>query len=276
MTFNENKYGVLTNLQHAWFFQGIETGDRRGKTLKYYGPIDLDSTRGPSMLKAFVGVILLSHNISSPTPCQAPPGRHFISTLTPSRQRDAAITQAHSYRSAIVNGSYEALQLDLRLCHFDRTSVHHAPQRGFTVKATLARRALIGEGVFCKVVDIFQGEDSVEALDREVRNYATLQHLHGVVIPQVRGYYNVWGLLRLLALQDVGNAIPEHDQIDAQTRGKMRHALSLIHRAGYVHGDIARRNFCKKGNNVFLVDLETLAMGTSVDMQAEMAAVDAL
>jgi len=75
------------------------------------------------------------------------------------------------------------------------------------------------------------------------------------------------GLLRLLALQGVGDSTPEHGQIDAQTRGQMRHALSLIHREGYVHGDIARRNFCKKGNAIFLVDLETPALGTPVELQ---------
>ena len=35
---------------------------------------------------------------------------------------------------------------------------------------------------------------------------AILQHLQGQVIPRVCGYYNVWGLSRLLALEDVGTA----------------------------------------------------------------------
>ena len=42
MTFNENKYGVLSNMQYAWFFQLVETADGEGKTLQYYGPIDID------------------------------------------------------------------------------------------------------------------------------------------------------------------------------------------------------------------------------------------
>ena len=34
MTFNENKYSVLSNMQHAWFFQRVEGG----QTLRHYGP----------------------------------------------------------------------------------------------------------------------------------------------------------------------------------------------------------------------------------------------
>ena len=50
----------------------------------------------------------------------------------------------------------------------------------------------------------------------------------------------------------------------------MKSALARIHSVGYVHGDIARRNFCKKAN-VVLVDLETLAVGSPVEMEAELA-----
>jgi tRNA A-37 threonylcarbamoyl transferase component Bud32 len=103
-----------------------------------------------------------------------------------------------------------------------------------------------------------------------------LQNLQGVIIPRVRGYYDVWGLLRLLALEDVGTAIPEDGPIDTRTRKKMKSALARIHSVGYVHGDIARRNFCKKANVVFLVDLETLAVGSPVEMEAELADIDAL
>jgi tRNA A-37 threonylcarbamoyl transferase component Bud32 len=116
----------------------------------------------------------------------------------------------------------------------------------------------------------------MNTLGTEVRNYATLQHLQGIVIPRVRGYYDVWGLLRLLALEDVGTAIPEDGPVSARTRRRMRSALARIHQAGYVHGDIARRNFCKRGNAVFLVDLETLAAGSPAQRATELAQIDAL
>jgi len=56
----------------------------------------------------------------------------------------------------------------------------------------------------------------------------------------------------------------------------MKSALTHIHLARYVHGDIARRNFCKKAKNIFLVDLESLVMGSTAEMEAELAIVDAL
>jgi len=113
-------------------------------------------------------------------------------------------------------------------------------------------------------------------LNKEVQNYATLAHLQGQVIPQVRGYYNIWGLLRLLALEDVGFMIPEAEPIDARIRRKMRSVLIRIHTEGYVHGDIERRNFCRKGRAIFLVDLEQLRLGTPIEMQAELDRIDTL
>jgi hypothetical protein len=67
MTFNDNKYGILNNMQYAWFFQRVDTADRKGRTLQYYGPIDFDvnSVHTPSMLKAYVGTILLAETAST-------------------------------------------------------------------------------------------------------------------------------------------------------------------------------------------------------------------
>jgi hypothetical protein len=270
MMFNENKYSILSNMQHAWFFQHAEGG----QTLRYYGPIDIDPVSSPSMLKAFVGIIWLANDSwfhSSPTP-----GRYFGPSPTGARQRATALRQAHHYRSGIVAGSYDVWQLDPRLCHFDRSSIRHAPRHGFTLKAKLETGILTREDVFCKVVDLFRAQDSIDSLDMEVRNYATLKDLQGIAIPRVCGYYDIWGLLRVLVLEDVGTAIPEGQQIGVQMRTKMKAALSRIHLAGYVHGDIARRNFCTKGNAVFLVDLETLVPGTLVERTNELAVIDAL
>jgi len=52
VSFNENKYSVLTNMQHAWFFQRFEGG----QTLRHYGPIGIDPASSPSMLKAIVAL----------------------------------------------------------------------------------------------------------------------------------------------------------------------------------------------------------------------------
>jgi hypothetical protein len=158
--------------------------------------------------------------------------------------------------------------------------VHHSPRQGYTLKAKLLREILISNlNIFCKVVDLFQSGDLIDMLDMEVRNYATLQVLQGFVIPHVYGYYDVWGLLRLLALEDVGTAIPEDGEIDTRTRALMKSALARIHSKGYVHGDIARRNFCKKSdrsNVVFVVDSESLRRGSPVEMDAELDEIDQL
>lgn len=47
-------------------------------------------------------------------------------------------------------------------------------------------------------------------------------------------HYDAWGLWKLLALEDVGTATPEDMPIDTQ----MESALTCVHSAGYVHGDI--------------------------------------
>jgi len=70
--------------------------------------------------------------------------------------------------------------------------------------------------------------------------------------------------------------IPEAGPIDARIRRKMRSALIRIHTEGYVHGDIERRNFCRMGEVIFLVDLEQLRLATPIEMQAELDRIDTL
>ena len=97
------------------------------------------------------------------------------------------------------------------------------------------------------------------------------------MIPTLYGFYEVWGILRLLALEPVGNAICEDGKIDQALRMRMKAALQRIHNAGFVHGDIARRNFCRTGSDVFLVDLERCQpSGNPSDMVDEMNEVDRL
>ena len=77
------------------------------------------------------------------------------------------------------------------------------------------------------------------------------------MIPTLYGFYNVWGIPRLLALEPVGKAISEDEEIDQTLRMKMKAALQGIHTAGFVHGDVVRRNFCRtEEGRIFLVDLE--------------------
>ncbi|KAH9978169.1 hypothetical protein BGW80DRAFT_1435771 [Lactifluus volemus] len=216
MTFNENKFGILTNWQRALFLRRAE------KTLEYY-LVELD---GPiSMLKAWVGM----------------------------------------YHMLPINSNHQRLPLDFRFCRFDLSSARRA-EKGCVVTARLLSSS-IGKRhlhVVCKVVDGLRYPDAAILLDDEARAYAALQNLQGKVIPTLYGFYEVWGILQLLALELLS------------LRTKMKAALQHIHDAGYIHGDIARRNFCStESGDVFLVDLETCRpCGNPSELVDEMNEVD--
>jgi hypothetical protein len=68
MTFNNNRFGILSNWQRAWFLRRAETDHC---TLEYF-VIELDELDPPiSMLKAWVGMVLLAEDhwfYTSPSP----------------------------------------------------------------------------------------------------------------------------------------------------------------------------------------------------------------
>ena len=252
MTFNNNRFGILTNWRRALFLRRAETSDR--KTLEYYA-VELDGPNQPfSVLKAWVGMVLLAENdwfyASDPS------GRNFgFSTLTALNQQRKAINDAQQYHMLPVHGQYQCLALDFRLCRFDLSSARHGSM-GRVVKTQLLTE-MNSRDVVCKVVDTFRYPGTAGWLDEEAKAYAALRNLQGEVISTLYGFYHVWGILRLLALESVGNAIPEDEEISLGLRNKMKAALRRIHDAGFVHGDVARRNFCRtERGKVFLVDLE--------------------
>ena len=250
MTFNNNKFGILTNWKHALFLRRAEVDGRH--TLDIYG-VELDGSQHISMLKAWVGIILLAEAdwfYASPTISPPPPNQTF-----------GEADHAQPYNMQPVDGDYQCRTLDFRFCHFDLSTARRE-QRGCAVETRLVPPPLTlnfhTPKVICKVVDAMRYPDAVEMLDAEVRAYAALIKLQGKVIPKFYGFYRVWGILWLIALQLVGEAIGENEPIDEQLREKMRKALGCIHEAGYVHGDVARRNFCRtRSGDIFLVDLET-------------------
>ena len=129
--------------------------------------------------------------------------------------------------------------------------------------------------VVCKVVDILRYPDAVDPRGPRLRGS---EKSPGEVIPTLYGFYDIWGILRLLALESVGNAIPEDEEIDPTLRKKMKAALHRIHDAGFVHGDVARRNFCRtESGDIFLVDLERCRRSRNpTRLDAEMKQVDQL
>jgi len=280
MTFNNNKFGILTNWRRALFLRRAETPDR--KTLEYY-TIELDGPGQPtSMLKAWVGMVLLAEDdwfYASPTTSSAPPGRNFGPSMAGWKERKRAFGHAQKYHMLPVDGDYQCLAIDFRLFRFDLSSARRGAN-GCVVNARLLAPSVWKRDlqVVCKVVDGFRYPDAANLLDDEARAYAALQNLQGEVIPRLYGFYEVWGILRLLALEPVGNAISEDEQIDLTLRRKMKVALRRIHNAGFVHGDVARRNFCRtESGDIFLVDLERCRRSENPsELDDEMNEVDGL
>jgi len=128
----------------------------------------------------------------------------------------------------------------------------------------------------CKIVDALRNPATSTALESEANKYAALHKLQGVVIPRFYGYYQVWGILRILALEPVGESLQERS-ITLGLRQKMKIALHHIHNAGYVHGDISPGNFCERDGKVFIIDLERCRRSTDKsEMKVEEDLVDSL
>ncbi|KAM6496012.1 hypothetical protein JOM56_008718 [Amanita muscaria] len=255
MSFNNNKFGILTNWQCVLFLRRAETPDR--KTLEYY-TMELDG-QGP-----WVGMVLLAEDnwfYASPTTSPSPPGRTFRTSSAARRTQTNAINIAQEYHEQPVDDRYyPRLPLDFRLCSFDLSSARRGSM-GCVVNAKFLTSTLLlvlqpEIRVVCKVVDASRYPETADLLNTEASAYAALRKLQGKVIPELYGFYEVWGILHLLALEPVGNAIPEDEQINQTLRTKTKAALQRIHSAGFVHGDVARRNFCRRNNRIFLVDLE--------------------
>lgn len=232
------------------------------------------------MLKAMVGMVLLTENdwfYASPT-VDPSSTRFFGPTKTAMNEQKKAITACGNYNVMPARGTYPRLNLDFRLCDFQLSSTRRSGT-GCVVRTNLLQDVLDKPplAAMCKVVDAIRHPHRATTLAAEANIYAAMKHLQGDTIPRVFGYYHVWGILHLLALEPVGDAISEDSVITKALRQKMKSAVNRIHSAGYVHGDIARRNFCEKNGKVFLVDLETCRRSSSqAEKDAERRLVDSL
>ncbi|KAF8907358.1 hypothetical protein CPB84DRAFT_1769014 [Gymnopilus junonius] len=172
----------------------------------------------------------------------ASPSRNSGISSTATTERRKAVAIAESYDTNPINGEYQCLPLDLGLCLFDLSSGHI----GRIVKGLLQQSAEEGDLlVMYKMVDVLRDRDAVA--------YAALRNLQGQV---TYGFRSIWEILRVLVLPPAGRAIDENGCIDQELRNEMRLILQSIHDAGYVHGDIARCNFCRtESGGILLVNL---------------------
>ena len=123
------------------------------------------------------------------------------------------------YHMHLVNGKYQRIPLDFRLCCFDLSSARRGAS-SCVVDGRLLQPS-IGKGdlrVVFKVVDALRYPDAASTLEDEASAYAALEELQGKVIPKLYGFYEVWGILHLLALEPVGDAIPGGAEIDDTSR----------------------------------------------------------
>ena len=199
--------------------------------------------------------------------------------MTAWKERKTAVGNTQDYHMLPVDGDYQCLPLDFRLCCFDLSSTRHGAN-GCVVNTRLLAPSPWKHDcqVVCKVVDVLCYPNAANLLHKEACAYAALQDLQGKVIPTLYGFYKVWGILWFLALEPVGKAIPEDEQIHPTLRKKMKVALQSIYDAGFVHGDVTCCNFCRtEHGDIFMVDLETCHhSGNLSELGNEMNEVDQL
>ena len=93
----------------------------------------------------------------------------------------------------------------------------------------------------------------VDELAREEEAYTLLDDLQGSVVPRFLGRGQVLGgAVHMFATEYAGEPLP--DEISLSMANKMRAALSTLHDRGMAHGDVALRNFLRRGDEVVILD----------------------
>jgi hypothetical protein len=152
MTFNNNRFGILTNWKHALFLWHAGGDDHH--TLDVYA-IELDGNQHILMLKAWVRMVLLAEKdwfYASPTLSSAPPNQTFGGSATAQASLRTAFDKAEWYRMQPINGDYWCHTLDFHLCHFDLSTAHQG-QHGCVVETRLVLPPILGFNFHtCKVI----------------------------------------------------------------------------------------------------------------------------
>jgi len=67
--------------------------------------------------------------------------------------------------------------------------------------------------------------DATDLLKQEACTYMALYNLQGHAVPKLYSFYEVWGILQLLALEPIGNPILEDEPINQALHEKIKAVL---------------------------------------------------
>ncbi|KAK6513421.1 hypothetical protein TWF281_005047 [Arthrobotrys megalospora] len=179
----------------------------------------------------------------------------------------------HSYTSSID----PALPLGTQILHFDPTldfnglfsdssprlwedmELHFSKRLTKNV-ATIVKGEIRHESntaynktVIFKIYDITVPEN-LEMARKEISAYKKLQNLQGTDIPLLYAAGEVWGMLKVLVLEDCGESAA-NATLPSNFCGEAERILKKIHQAGVLHGDVRLENIVLSGSGIRFIDL---------------------
>ena len=95
--------------------------------------------------------------------------------------------------------------------------------------------------------NIFEYVDPNALFTHEVEIYKHLEHLQGDVIPKFLGCGSLYGLLKVIILQDVGRSITKEEFMERKDEWSA--LLDKIHDSGVKHGDVRYPNITLDNQN---------------------------
>ena len=225
---NQHKYGVLTTYDSTWLLRRV--GESSGE-LEVAGPFEstpleeiLSIQERPARISVVGALTYMLYLTKSSWLHASPP---------------------HKAR-CLANVAHFPITYDVIEYSIKEGMIVFSAHVETPTNAQIHRGYVFGrsEEFILKVVDCFDNEGLLNELENEVKMYKELESLQGILIPRFMGHFALSGVLRILALQDCGVYVPTYE-LTALDEKNIRAKLSLLHRAGFVHGDAAHRHFVK-------------------------------
>ncbi|KAJ3146626.1 hypothetical protein HDU89_006097 [Geranomyces variabilis] len=227
MTFNDLRYGVLTNYEKTWFLRRINVP--QGGRFEISDPFAYSSTS--KLFQAWLA--------------------------------DDLTTCHHSVRTSTCT-STDLEPVHLRSTDFSGIEFTQGIARSRV--GVVVRGTYYGTSVAMKVVDASKEQWASEELDHEVSVYSALRSLSGSTIPRVIVYIEVWDMLRILVMEDCGINLRAY-QKQGGNLSTVRHLcnarLAELNAFGYMHNDVKEENFVFDNGIVRPIDLGQASQGAA-------------